>query len=324
MNLVDNIYYIVIYNNRYQNQGERDQYHLEKVFNRNQILEIIDKEDGYNFKAGFFTIVTNDENFLDKYIFTINLDEFILLCWKYNDDKSKMPRCDSNNIRINCNFFDGFSQNIYQYFLKILNGDIISASEYYTDVYYEFYDDINAFTYKDSDSHYEGWRENINFIHFLTPKRYKVNNEESIFHNPDYTQGNIGIFKKLLNINILEIGTDLAPNINWEWCNGRLRYFDKISNKRLYITEELLQFLRNDNNINFQIKTTLNKNFYIEYFVTGLDYPLPQKDNNYEDKDESNSSNEYSYDKYKGAYGYDDDAIDSAFEGDPENYWNID
>jgi len=31
-----------------------------------------------------------------------------------------------------------------------------------------------------------------------------------------------------------------------------------------------------------------------------------------------------SYDKYGGAYGYDDDTIDSAFEGDPENYWNID
>lgn len=28
--------------------------------------------------------------------------------------------------------------------------------------------------------------------------------------------------------------------------------------------------------------------------------------------------------KYNGAYGYSDDAIDSAFEGDPENYWNID
>lgn len=31
-----------------------------------------------------------------------------------------------------------------------------------------------------------------------------------------------------------------------------------------------------------------------------------------------------SYSKYGGAYGYDDDTIDTAFEGDPENYWNID
>jgi hypothetical protein len=28
--------------------------------------------------------------------------------------------------------------------------------------------------------------------------------------------------------------------------------------------------------------------------------------------------------KYNGAYGFDDDTIDNAFEGDPENYWNID
>jgi hypothetical protein len=34
--------------------------------------------------------------------------------------------------------------------------------------------------------------------------------------------------------------------------------------------------------------------------------------------------NRHSYEKYGGAYGYDDDTIDSAFEGDPENYWNID
>ncbi len=41
---------------------------------------------------------------------------------------------------------------------------------------------------------------------------------------------------------------------------------------------------------------------------------------NYDDYDDYSPS----YDKYGGAYGYDDDTIDSAFEGDPENYWNID
>ena len=30
-----------------------------------------------------------------------------------------------------------------------------------------------------------------------------------------------------------------------------------------------------------------------------------------------------SYEKYNGAYGLDDQTIDSAFEGDPSNYWNI-
>jgi len=52
----------------------------------------------------------------------------------------------------------------------------------------------------------------------------------------------------------------------------------------------------------------------------------------FEDDDDHTSYRDYddydydepSYSKYGGAYGYDDDTIDSAFEGDPENYWNID
>ena len=31
-----------------------------------------------------------------------------------------------------------------------------------------------------------------------------------------------------------------------------------------------------------------------------------------------------SYEKYGGYNGYDDDTIDSAFEGEPEATWNID
>ena len=42
------------------------------------------------------------------------------------------------------------------------------------------------------------------------------------------------------------------------------------------------------------------------------------------DSNESEYSYEPSYSRYGGAYGYDDDAIDSAFDGDPENYWNVD
>lgn len=40
--------------------------------------------------------------------------------------------------------------------------------------------------------------------------------------------------------------------------------------------------------------------------------------------DSDNDDNRSSHEKYNGAYGFDDDTIDSAFEGDPENYWNID
>ncbi|OYQ50608.1 exodeoxyribonuclease X C-terminal domain-containing protein [Flavobacterium aurantiibacter] len=45
-----------------------------------------------------------------------------------------------------------------------------------------------------------------------------------------------------------------------------------------------------------------------------------QQGDDYDDYDDYSPS----YEKYGGAYGYDDDTIDNAFEGDPENYWNID
>jgi hypothetical protein len=54
---------------------------------------------------------------------------------------------------------------------------------------------------------------------------------------------------------------------------------------------------------------------------------LTEKYETWESQQENNDDNDdysSSYEKYGGAYGYDDDTIDSAFEGDPENYWNID
>ena len=42
------------------------------------------------------------------------------------------------------------------------------------------------------------------------------------------------------------------------------------------------------------------------------------------DGDDCDSYDSPSYEKYGGAYGYDDLTIDVAFEGDPENSWNVD
>ena len=47
-------------------------------------------------------------------------------------------------------------------------------------------------------------------------------------------------------------------------------------------------------------------------------------DDDYNDDDYNDDSNRLSYSKYNGAHGYDDDTIDSAFEGDPDNCWNVD
>jgi len=53
---------------------------------------------------------------------------------------------------------------------------------------------------------------------------------------------------------------------------------------------------------------------------------LADKYSTWEEEQQEDDYDDYSpsYEKYGGAYGYDDDTIDSAFEGDPENYWNID
>jgi hypothetical protein len=49
-----------------------------------------------------------------------------------------------------------------------------------------------------------------------------------------------------------------------------------------------------------------------------------KKPHKFSSDDDSYDDFELEYDKYDGAYGYDDDTIDNAFNGDPENYWNID
>lgn len=44
----------------------------------------------------------------------------------------------------------------------------------------------------------------------------------------------------------------------------------------------------------------------------------------YYDEEDYYEEYEHSYEKYGGYNGYDDETIDSAFEGDPEATWNID
>ncbi|WP_282126543.1 bifunctional DNA primase/polymerase [Marinifilum flexuosum] len=74
------------------------------------------------------------------------------------------------------------------------------------------------------------------------------------------------------------------------------------------------------------------------YIIKALDYKFPQHiidrnlekyNNKLNQKSHTNNyTNHYttnrSYERYNNAHGFDDDTIDSAFEGDPDNYWNID
>jgi hypothetical protein len=92
-----------------------------------------------------------------------------------------------------------------------------------------------------------------------------------------------------------------------DWCAINLDHF--------YISDEIIaeiKIIKPDFTITEEGKQKL-----ADKYSTWED---EQQEDNYDDYDDYSPS----YEKYGGAYGYDDDTIDSAFEGDPENYWNID
>ena len=78
-------------------------------------------------------------------------------------------------------------------------------------------------------------------------------------------------------------------------------------------------------------KIKINKDtelsLYSEYKLANLGYYTNFRIEEYEEPIDNRRDYEdstRSYETYNGAYGYDDDTIESAFDGDPENYWNID
>jgi hypothetical protein len=92
-----------------------------------------------------------------------------------------------------------------------------------------------------------------------------------------------------------------------DWCAINLDH--------LYITEETITEIKEikpDFTITEEGKQKLEDKY--------SSWENEQQQDDYDNYDDYSPS----YEKYGGAYGYDDDTIDSAFEGDPENYWNID
>jgi hypothetical protein len=92
-----------------------------------------------------------------------------------------------------------------------------------------------------------------------------------------------------------------------DWCAINLDHF--------YISDETITEIK-EIRPDFKI-TEEGKQKLADKYST---WEYKQQQDDYDDYDDNSPS----YDKYGGAYGYDDDTIDSAFDGDPENYWNID
>src|SRR5690606_22819993 len=92
-----------------------------------------------------------------------------------------------------------------------------------------------------------------------------------VFQLENIEKANLETLETLLNVNILKIGDESNPEINWELRNGFLRYYDKTSQKRLYIKSIFLEYLKLNNDITFNIKTKFTESHYIEYYVAGID-----------------------------------------------------
>lgn len=85
----------------------------------------------------------------------------------------------------------------------------------------------------------------------------------------------------------------------------------------------LMQTIANGKIIDYKgLTITVFENQDIEIAFQEQKWKLDRRKDEYDDSDWDYQSTKIS--KYGGAYGFDDDTIDSAFEGDPENYWNID
>jgi hypothetical protein len=304
-------YYIIVENHPYRHERDDDDYHIEKIFDKDEVDNLVSSLSLKNIRS--YIVVTNDENYLNVYLCTINLYELALLCGCGNDT-------DKKKIRFNKDFYYRYDSSVYYYVKKIIDGEIISATmKWVRDVSYPWGDDQNSIT----EIIFDKWLENLNFKYLKTPLRYRKNeNDDSFFNVEDCTVGNVDLFEKIFNINILLIGTSFYPDdIFWEFRDNYLRYFDKISKKRLYIKIDDLYQMKSNEIINVSVEVKLDKNLYIEYYVIGV---IDYSNEDYIEFDHDNSNNYSNNEKYNGRNGLNDHTIDNGFEGDPENYWNID
>jgi hypothetical protein len=254
-------FYIIIENRYYRNTYGNNDFHIEKLFHIDKVLELLN-----NIRIGSSgqdtIVITNDSKLLSKYLVTINEDELKKLC--------SLDTFNEKNIRINSEYFSNYNKEVYEYFTKIKDDKIISANmDFRLETTYP-YDDESAGV----DSHrYRGWIENKEFNYFLTPQRYKINeNQNEIFEIENVNIGNISIIKSLINVDLLDIGNDSSkPNVNWEFRYDKLRYFDKISSKRIYINKETLAYINKNKDSIFTVETKLDYNHYIEYHITGIE-----------------------------------------------------
>lgn len=126
--------------------------------------------------------------------------------------------------------------------------------------------------------------------------------------------------KSNLKVAMLEFRTvkDILGNITsyCQHCESHRRINVRIERK-------LMEKLKADRTILLILeKESIKANLGYYYKFTIKEYTEPKNYN--DDFDQDDNGYHSSYEKYGGYNGYDDDAIDYAFEGDPSNTWNVD
>jgi hypothetical protein len=99
-----------------------------------------------------------------------------------------------------------------------------------------------------------------------------------------------------------------------EW----LSHWDNERRIRLSIHENIAELIKNNkayDKLDYEVHEMEQKGERKPY--TRITIMI--EDNRWRKEREFNSS----YENYNGAHGYDDDAIDNAFNGDPDNCWGI-
>jgi hypothetical protein len=148
--MITNRYYIIIENRKSNREHKSNDFHLERINNRQDIRKILSSDSLWYHELGEFIIVTNDDELLKKYIVAINIEEFKMLC-KVNFESRK--------IRINPLHSFEYDENVFKYLEKILNNELNSATMdwKYRGIYiYE----MGEYAYGDE---YNGWKENWEF-----------------------------------------------------------------------------------------------------------------------------------------------------------------
>lgn len=126
--------------------------------------------------------------------------------------------------------------------------------------------------------------------------------------------------KSILKVAMLEFRTvkDILGNIT-SYC----QHWESHRRINVRIERKLMEKLKADRTILLILKKeSIKANLGYYYKFTIKEYTEPKNYN--DDFDPDDNGYHSSYEKYGGYNGYDDDAIDYAFEGDPSNTWNVD